>query len=83
MPDLRTVLMCSGRTDEDADKIINAFKKSLMDMKEDGMAVGVQCRPSDNLANLRGTPGCWKGLSAQADSILPSKGYGRTEGRRQ
>jgi glutamate-1-semialdehyde-2,1-aminomutase len=37
MPDLHTVFMCSEHTEEDADKIINAFKQSLMDMKEDGM----------------------------------------------
>jgi glutamate-1-semialdehyde 2,1-aminomutase len=36
MPDLHTVFMCSEHTDEDADKIIDAFKKSLHDMKEDG-----------------------------------------------
>ena len=37
MPDLHTVFICSEHTDEDADKIIEAFKKSLLDMKEDGM----------------------------------------------
>ena len=36
MPDLHTVFICSEHTDEDADKIINAFKTSLNDMKEDG-----------------------------------------------
>ena len=37
MPDLHTVFICSEHTDEDADKIIDAFKASLNDMKEDGM----------------------------------------------
>lgn len=37
MPDMHLVFMCSEHTDEDADKIIDAFKKSLLDMKEDGM----------------------------------------------
>jgi len=37
MPDLHTVFICSEHTDEDADKIIAAFKASLNDMKEDGM----------------------------------------------
>ena len=37
MPDLHTVFICSEHTEEDADKIIDAFKASLNDMKEDGM----------------------------------------------
>jgi glutamate-1-semialdehyde 2,1-aminomutase len=36
MPDLHTVFMCSEHTDEDAEKIIEAFKTSLNEMKEDG-----------------------------------------------
>jgi len=36
MPDLHTVFICSEHTDEDADKIIDAFKTSLLEMKEDG-----------------------------------------------
>lgn len=37
MPDMHLIFMCSEHTEEDADKIIDAFKKSLLDMKEDGM----------------------------------------------
>lgn len=37
IPDLHTVFICSEHTDEDADKIVDAFKASLNDMKEDGM----------------------------------------------
>jgi hypothetical protein len=33
---LHTVSICSEHTDEDADTIIEAFKKSLTQMKEDG-----------------------------------------------
>jgi len=37
MPDLHTVFICSEHTEKDADKIIDAFKASLSDMKKDGM----------------------------------------------
>ena len=37
MPDLHTVFISSEHTDEDADKIIDAFKTSLSEMKEDGL----------------------------------------------
>jgi len=36
MPDLHTVFICSEHTEEDADKIVDAFKTSLNQMKEDG-----------------------------------------------
>jgi glutamate-1-semialdehyde aminotransferase len=37
LPDLHTVFISAVHTDEDADKIIDAFKISLIEMKEDGI----------------------------------------------
>lgn len=37
LPDLHTVFISAVHTDEDADKIIDAFKISLLEMKEDGL----------------------------------------------
>ena len=37
MPYLHTVFISSEHTDEDAYKIIDAFKTSLSEMKEDGL----------------------------------------------
>ena len=36
LPDLHTVFMSAVHSEEDADKIIDAFKKSLVQMREDG-----------------------------------------------
>ena len=36
LPDLHTVFMSAVHSEEDADKIIDAFKKSLIEMREDG-----------------------------------------------
>ncbi len=36
LPDLHTVFMSAVHSEEDADKIIDAFKKSLLEMREDG-----------------------------------------------
>jgi len=36
LPDLHTVFMSAVHSEEDADKIIDAFKKSLVEMREDG-----------------------------------------------
>jgi glutamate-1-semialdehyde aminotransferase len=37
MPDLHTVFVSAAHTDEDIDLIIDGFKKSLMEMKRDGL----------------------------------------------
>jgi glutamate-1-semialdehyde aminotransferase len=37
MPDLHIVFVSAVHTDEDADRIIEAFKSSLLDMREDGV----------------------------------------------
>jgi len=37
MPDLHTVFISAAHTDEDVDKIIGAFKTSLVEMKEDSL----------------------------------------------
>jgi glutamate-1-semialdehyde-2,1-aminomutase len=37
MPDLHTVFTSAVHTDEDADRIVEAFKNSLRDMREDGL----------------------------------------------
>jgi len=37
LPDLHTVFMSAAHTDEDVDIVINTFKKSLAEMKEDGL----------------------------------------------
>ncbi len=36
LPDLHTVFMSAAHTREDADKVIEAFKQSLLDMRKDG-----------------------------------------------
>jgi len=36
LPDLHTVFMSEAHTEEDADKVVDAFKKSLVEMREDG-----------------------------------------------
>ncbi len=36
LPDLHTVFMSEAHTEEDADKVIEAFKASLVEMREDG-----------------------------------------------
>jgi glutamate-1-semialdehyde 2,1-aminomutase len=36
LPDLHTVFVSAVHSEEDADKIIDAFKKSLVEMREDG-----------------------------------------------
>ena len=37
MPDLHTVFMSAAHTDEDADRVIQAFETSLLEMREDGL----------------------------------------------
>jgi glutamate-1-semialdehyde-2,1-aminomutase len=37
MPDLHTVFMSAAHTDEDADRVIEAFETSLLEMREDGL----------------------------------------------
>ena len=37
MPDLHTVFMSAVHTDEDADRIVEAFETSLLQMREDGL----------------------------------------------
>jgi glutamate-1-semialdehyde aminotransferase len=37
MPDLHTVFMSAAHTDEDADRIIEAFETSLLEMREEGL----------------------------------------------
>jgi glutamate-1-semialdehyde 2,1-aminomutase len=37
LPDLHTGFLSAAHTEEDADKIIDAIKTSLLEMSEDGM----------------------------------------------